>query len=404
MSQIAHRIPDATPDNLQNFISDSRWSARDVMDRVAEQVNEQIGDPADACFIIDECGIAKKGDKSVGVARQWLGSEGKVDNGQVGVFAALCKNGDASLTDARLYLPHEWTEDPDRCRKAGIPEEFITFKTKDEIALEMVRHARSIGMAFGWVGADAGYGKGLTFMKDLHTMGEKFMVDVHSDFNIFLKPVKPYLPVKVESAVGRAPSRYRVDLQPVRINEWARRQPQSAWKKVAVRESTKGILEYDYLTVDCWIWEKDTKNMYRWRLVVRRNPVSKSDFKYSLSNVGKEMPLQRLAYMQAQRYWIERTFEDAKGECGMADYEARGWIAWHHHMALVLLAQSFLLDERILNRDAVPLLTCSDLVELLGATLPSKNRSLEEIEAAMEARHRKRQQAIDSAFKCQGVR
>jgi len=404
MSQIAHRIPDATPDNLQNFISDSRWSARDVMDRVAEQVNEQIGDAADACFIIDECGIAKKGDKSVGVARQWLGSEGKVDNGQVGVFAALCKNGDASLTDARLYLPQEWTDDPDRCRKAGIPEESIVFKTKDEIALEMVRHARSIGMDFGWVGADAGYGKGLTFIKDLHTMGEKFVVDVHSDFSVFLKPVEPYLPVKEESAVGRAPSRYRVDQQPVRINEWAKRQPQSTWKKVAVRASTKGILEYEYLTVDCWIWEKDTKNVYRWRLVVRRNPVSKSDYKYSLSNVCKEVPLQRLAYMQAQRYWIERTFEDAKGECGMADYEARGWIAWHHHMALVLLAQSFLLDERILNRDAVPLLTCSDIVELLGATLPSKNRSLEEIEAAMEARHRKRQQAIDSAFKCQGVR
>lgn len=404
MSQIAHRIPDATPDNLQNFISDSRWSARDVMDRVAEQVNEQIGDAADACFIVDECGVAKKGDKSVGVARQWLGSEGKVDNGQVGVFAALCKNGDASLTDARLYLPQEWTDDPDRCLKAGIPEESIVFKTKDEIALEMVRHARSIGMDFGWVGADAGYGKGLTFMKDLHTMGEKFVVDVHSDFSVFLKPVEPYLPVKDESTVGRAPSRYRVDQQSVRINEWAKRQPQSAWKKVVVRESTKGILEYEYLTIDCWIWEKDTKNVYRWRLVVRRSPVSKSDYKYSLSNVGKDVPLQRLAYMQAQRYWIERTFEDAKGDCGMADYEARGWIAWHHHMALVLLAQSFLLDERILNRDAVPLLTCSDLVELLGATLPSKNRSLKEIEAAMEARHRKRQQAIDSAFKCQGVR
>ena len=163
------------------------------------------------------------------------------------------------------------------------------------------------------------------------------------------------------------------------------------------------MLEYEYLTLDCWIWEKDTMNVYRWRLVVRRNPETKSDYKYSLSNSEKTVPLQRLAYMQAQRYWVERTFEDAKGECGMADYEARGWNAWHHHMALVLLAQSFLLDERILNRDAVPLLSCADVVELLAATLPSKNMSLTEIEAAMEIRHRKRQQAIDSAFKCQGA-
>jgi SRSO17 transposase len=403
MSQIAHRIPDATPDNLQNFISDSKWSSRAVMDRVAQQVNEQIGDPMDTSYIIDECGIAKKGDKSVGVARQWLGSEGKVDNGQVGVFAALCKNGDASLIDARLYLPQEWIDDPDRCRKAGIPAEFLTFKTKDEIALDMVRHARGTGIDFGWVGADAGYGKGLTFMKELHTMGETFMVDVHSDFYVFLKPIKPYLPVKDEATVGRTPSRYRVDQQSVRIDEWAKRQPQSAWKKIAVRESTKGMLEYEYLTIDCWVWEKDTKNIYRWRLVVRRNPATKSDYKYSLSNSEKSVPLQRLAFMQAQRYWVERTFEDAKGECGMADYEARGWIAWHHHMALVLMAQSFLLDERLLNRDAVPLLSCADVVELLGATLPSKNTSLKEIEAAMEARHRKRQQAIDSAFKCQGA-
>lgn len=404
MSQIAHRVPKATPDNLQNFISDSKWSARDVMDRVAQQVNDQIGDSTDACFIIDECGIAKKGEKSVGVARQWLGSEGKVDNGQVGVFGALCKNGDASLIDARLYLPQEWIDAPDRCRKAGIPEQFLTFKTKDEIALDMVRHARVNKCKFGWVCADAGYGKGLGFMKELHTTRETFMVDVHSVFHVYLKPVKPYLPEKDDGTVGRAPTRNRVDQQPVRVNDWAKRQPQSAWTKLAVRESTKGVLEYEYLTIDCWVWEKDTKNVYRWRLVVRRNPETKSDYKYSLSNSQKTVSLQRLAYMQAQRYWVERMFEDAKGQCGMADYEARGWNAWHHHMALVLLAQSFLLDERLLNRDAVPMLSCADLVEILGATLPSKNLSLEEIETAMDARHRKRQQAIDSAYKCQRVR
>lgn len=403
MSQIAHRVPSATPDNLQNFISDSKWSDRDVMDRVAQQVDEQIGDVQDACLLLDETGIAKKGDKSVGVARQWLGSEGKVDNGQVGVFAALCKGSDASLINARLYLPEEWTKDTERCQKAGVPEECIAFKTKDAIALEMVRHARDIGIRYNWVGADAGYGKGLTFMKALHAMGETFLVDVHSDFNVFLKPVKPYLPTKDESTRGRNPTRYCVDQKPVRIDEWARRQPQSAWKKQTIRASTKGMLEYEILTIRCWIWEKETENVYQWHLIVRRNPETKSDYKYSMSNAEKSTPMPRLAYMQAQRYWVERTFEDAKGQCGMADYEVRGWNAWHHHMALVLLAQSFLLDERILSRDDMPLLSSADLVELLGATLPTKNNTVNDIAKAMALRHDKRQRAIDSAFKCQGA-
>jgi len=402
MSQIAHRIPEATPDNLQNFLSDSKWSARAVTDRVALQVNEQIGDPVDACIILDECGMAKKGEMSVGVARQWLGSVGKVDNGQVGVFAALCNDCDASLIDARLYLPQEWVNDPDRCLAAGVPEECIIFKTKDEIALDIVSHARNNGIEFGCVAADAGYGKGLTFMKELNTMKEKFIVDVHSDFTIFHKPVKPYLPAKEEASVGRTPTRYQVNSPSTRIDAWAKRQPKQAWKKIAVRKSTKGIIEYEYLTNDCWVWEKDTETVFRWRMVVRRTPNTKSDYKYSLTNFDNTVPLKRLAFLQCQRYWIERTFEDAKGECGMADYEARGWNAWHHHMSLVLLAQSFLLDERILNREEVPLLSCADVVELLGATLPSKNISLKEIEAAMEERHRKRQLAIDSAYYCQG--
>jgi SRSO17 transposase len=172
---------------------------------------------------------------------------------KVGVFAALCKGSDASLINARLYLPQEWIDDPQRCRNSGVPEEFLRFKTKDEQALDMVRDARNADMQFGWVGADAGYGKGLAFMKALYTMGETFLVDVHSDFNVFLKPVKPYLPAKDESSRGRNPTRYCVDQKPIRIDDWARRQPQSAWKKQTIRESTKGILEYEILTARCWV-------------------------------------------------------------------------------------------------------------------------------------------------------
>lgn len=401
MYQMTQHVADADHDSLQNFISDSRWDARDVMDRVAQQVHAQIGDPNDTALIIDESGIAKKGDKSVGVARQWLGSIGKVDNGQVGVFAALCKNSDAALIDARLYLPKEWTDDPDRCRKAGVPEERLIFKTKDEIALDMVRDARDKGIAFGWVGADAGYGKGPAFMKELDSMGETFMVDVHSDFHVFLQQPRPYLPSKAPDSRGRTFTRYMVDEKPVRLDTWVKRQPQSAWKKLSVREGTKGAVQYEVLTQRIWVWEQDTRNCFHWHLVVRRNPVSKSDLKYSLCNAARDIGRLRLARMQSQRYWIERTFEDAKGECGMADYEVRGWNGWHHHMALVLMAQSFLLDERIRNCEDVPLLSCADLVELLSAALPSRRNSIDDVAAAMERRHRKRQAAIESAIRCQ---
>jgi SRSO17 transposase len=401
MYQMTKRVPDTNHDQLQNFITDSRWSAREVMDQVAQQVNSQIGDSENAALIIDECGIAKKGEKSVGVARQWLGSEGKVDNGQVGVFAALCTNADTSLIDARLYLPKEWTDDPQRCRKAGVPQDCLVFQTKDEIALNMVSHARAQGIRYGWVGADAGYGKGPSFMKALHTMGETFMVDVHSDFHIFLQQPKPYLPDKAPDTPGRTPTRYIVDEKPVRVDEWAKGQPQSAWKKMTIRRGTKGRLRFEILTHRIWVWDVGTIECFQWHVVVRRNPVTKSDLKYSFSNAHKDTSRFRLAYMQSQRYWIERVFEDAKGECGMADYEVRGWDGWHHHMALVLIAQSFLLDERILNREDVPLLSCADVVEMLSATLPSKKNSIDDIAAAMEQRHRKRQAAIDSAIKCQ---
>jgi SRSO17 transposase len=403
MFQMTQRVVDADHDSLQNFISDSKWRARDVIDRVAQQVNEKIGDPNDAALILDESGIAKKGEKSVGVARQWLGSVGKVDNGQVGVFAALCRNGDASLVDARLYLPKEWTEDPERCRNAGVPEDCRTFKTKEEIALGMVSHARESGLQFGVVEADGGYGKGLKFMIALDEMGEMFLVDVHCDTRVFLQQPQPYLPEKAPDTRGRTPTRFVADEKPVRVDALVKRQPQSAWVKQNIREGTKGTVQYEILTRRIWVWDQDTENYYHWHLVVRRDPVTKSDLKYSFSNAAKDVSAGRLARLQAQRYWIERTFEDAKSECGMADYEVRGWDGWHHHMALVLLAQSFMLDERLLNREDVPLLSCADLIELLSATLPSKGSSIDDIATAMEHRHRKRQSAINSAIKCQGT-
>lgn len=153
MERMAEIVPDTKSRNLQQFLTHSKWDARAVIDHVARDANELLGNDQQAGFLIDESGFAKQGPMSVGVARQWLGRLGKVDNGQVAVFGVLAKDRFAIPVDVRLYLPKKWTGDPMRCEKAGIPENERAFRTKEELALEIVAHARRHGLHFGWVGA-----------------------------------------------------------------------------------------------------------------------------------------------------------------------------------------------------------------------------------------------------------
>ena len=148
---ISEVVPDTNDRNLQQFITHSKWSAREVLDHVAHDADELIGDATDAALIIDESGFAKQGKMSVGASRQYLGRLGKVDNGQVAVFGVLAKGRFATAIDTRLYLPKEWTDDAERCHKAGIPESERVFKTKSQLALEIVEQAPSQWSAL-WLG------------------------------------------------------------------------------------------------------------------------------------------------------------------------------------------------------------------------------------------------------------
>jgi SRSO17 transposase len=141
----------------QQFLSDSPWEHRPLMEWVAQEVDELLGG-ADSMLLLDESGFAKKGNKSVGVARQWNGRLGKVDNCQVGVFAALSDGLRAALVDLRLFLPESWTSDPERCAQAKIPESERQARTKPELAWEMIQQAVARGLRFGWVGLDSLYG------------------------------------------------------------------------------------------------------------------------------------------------------------------------------------------------------------------------------------------------------
>lgn len=396
MERMTEADPEANYQSIQHFITDSSWSARNVMDHVAQNVNTLIGDPYGSGLIIDESGDVKKGKSSVGVARQWIGNVGKVENGQVGVYASLVNGINYSLVNARLYLPEEWTSDKKRLDKAKVPEAERIFKTKETIALELVLQARQQKLEYGWVGTDAGYGKGLDFPLKLEHLGETFVVDVHKDQLVHLE--EPQLEVPAYSGRGRKPEKPRPNPKPIRADKIALTQPEDAWQKIAVREGTKGMIEYEYIFQRVWIYSEEHEAIRQWHLIIRRDVETKSDVKYTFSNAPTETSKQRLAYMQAQRYWVERSFEEGKQNCGMADYQHRKWLSWHHHMALVMMALLFLMMEKMENQNETPLLTGRDITELLTFYL-QKPPTEEEVFRRMEIRHEKRRRDMKNAAK-----
>jgi len=384
--------------SLQQFITDSPWSAREVMDHVAKDADQLIGDPVATALVIDESGIVKKGGESVGTARQWIGNVGKVENGQVAVYAALVNGSRYCLTDARLYLPESWTSDPERLNKAKVPVNERTFKSKETIALEMIKHAHELGLRFGWISADAGYGKSLAFPLKLEELGDTFVIDVHKDQLIYLE--EPHLEVPDYSGRGRKPSQAKVDVKPVRVGDLVVSLPEEALERIMVRDGAKGLVIYEYFIRRVWVVSTEAQAIREWHLIVRRDLETKSDYKYSLSNAAADTPKPRLAYMQGQRYWVERSFEDGKQDLGLADYQHRKWQSWQHHMALVMMALLFLMMEKIENQKEAPLLTGRDVTEILSFYLQDPPTE-EELFREINLRHRKRKRDMENARKRQ---
>ena len=402
MERMDEAVPDCNYQSLQHFLSHSQWDVRAVLDQVAQEADRHLGESADTGFYIDESSFAKKGERSVGVARQWNGRLGKVDNSQVAVFACLGQGPYATLIDTRLYLPKEWVLNPERCREAGVPEPEMAHKSKAELAFEMVVGARKNGVRFAWVGMDGGYGKEPALLRRLEDHGEIFVADVHKDQRIYLEDPEPAVPER-KSPRGKKPTRLQAQRESQRVDEWVKAQPAEAWHQVTVRPGTKGELRVEALQARVWLWDGSEPTARSWHFVATRESGSPETIKYILSNAPAETSLERLVWMQRQRFWIERSFQDAKSESGMADYQVRGWLAWHHHMALVMMAMLFMLEERLLQKDAHPLLSCADIEVLLAHFLPRRDMTDAEVIRQMEARHRARQRAIDSGYRRQGL-
>lgn len=267
MERMAEAVPDSDEQVLQNFLTHSSWDYRSVMDRVAGNADACVGAEVGAGLYIDDSAFQKKGDKSVGVARQWNGRLGKQENSQVGVFGALGRGDRVSLIDARLYLPQDWTEDPQRCDEAGIPKAQQVHRTKLELALEIVRHAREIGVRFEWVGMDGGYGQSLALLQALDDRGETFLAEIHSDRHIYLTDPAPYLPPQ---GLGRKRVHYHSEATAIEVRKWLKKQPASAWGRKTLRSTTKGKLLVEVLHRKVWLWDKHSPSAHCWHLIVRR--------------------------------------------------------------------------------------------------------------------------------------
>ena len=179
-------------------------------------------------------------------------------------------------------------------------------------------------------------------------------------------------------------------------------QPAAAWCRLSVREGEKGGVIADYLTCRVFVWYGQAAPARRWHLLVRRE-IDGTKLKFCLSNAKPQSSLRRLADMQVARHLVERAFENAKGACGMADYQVRSWQAWHHHMALVMVALMFLAKERLANRETATLLSCNDLVDILRHKLPSRIETDADLATMIANRHRRRQKAMDFAYQKQAA-
>jgi len=403
MERMEEAVLGADYEQVQHFLSESPWSYQAVMKQVAQEADRLLGGRSDSSLLIDESGFTKKGTRSVAVARQYNGRLGKIDNCQVGVFATLCRGSAVCPVGVRLYLPTEWTQDAARCHDAGVPVAERSHRTKQVLALELVQEARQQGLRFNWVQGDGAYGHDLKFCQALADQEERFVVGVHKTQRIYLEDPRPEIPAQAGPR-GRRPSRLQAQVPAITVEKWRRQQPTAAWQPLALRDSTKGLLEVEILHQWVWVWDGQSPHARRWRLVVQREAATQSEYKYALSNAGPEVGWETVARQHGQRYWIERAFEDGKGQVGLGDYQVRGWLAWHHHMAMVMMAMLFLVEERLRHGPQLPLLSCTDVVELLCFALPQRKTSGAELLRQMRVRHAKRQASIEAARRAQEIR
>lgn len=317
---------DRTRKPVQNFVGAGKWNDEAVMAELRRHVAEEIGAP-DGVLVVDGSGFPKKGADSCGVARQWCGRLGKIDNCQVGVFVAYASAKGHAPLDRRLFLTKDWADDGQRRTKCHVPKE-VVFQEKWRLALDLLE--RCLLVPHGWVAGDDEFGRVSTLRAWLRLHQQQYVVDV---------PSNTLVRERLRLADGRKPAFERAEA-------WAARQPANHWKTITVRQGAKGPLKVQAIKARVQTKDDDGCAGPVETLIVLRTLDQEKRTSYHLSNAPATAKLWQLVYVGSRRHDIEEVFQEAKGEVGLGHYEARSWVGWHHHMTLSLLALWFLTLER----------------------------------------------------------
>jgi len=339
---LAEVIAGATPRTLQRFLTESPWADQPIVDQAQDYVGRRLRSALNV-FVVDDTGFVKQGVKSVGVARQYSGTLGKVANCQVGVFLAYVSDRGHALVDKALYLPAAWTNDRERCRAAGVPDD-VGYRSKADLALGLLQHARQLTHLPGdWVTADAGYGEVPGFRDALADDDWRYVVEVPTNLTVFTQWAQTALPAW--SGRGRKPTKPQLiegEPKPENVVSVANALPAAAWHILTVAEGAQGPRQYQFAARRIWESRAGRPGQECW-LLFRRN-LDDSELKPYLSNAPADTPLLRLAEVSARRWPVETEFQTEKGETGLDEYEVRSWQGWHHHITMALLAGAFLLS------------------------------------------------------------
>ena len=415
-TNIARRVidPDDDGQNLQQFMSDSPWSAQAAFDQIQAEIRERP-ELEGGMLTLDESGDKCSGPQKAGAARQYLGRLGKVDLGQVGVGLGYYKDGIWALVDAELYLPESWFGDDyaELRRRWHIPEDRV-FRTKPEIGLEKIRRAKANGLPFAIVSCDSVYGRDSQFRADLDAEEVIYMADVPEDTQVYLEKPVVGVPKTPPGKQGRPFSRPQVlnKVKPVEVRKLVSH-PETVWHRVSVRHTERGLLTYRCTARRVWTVTEKRKVLEEWLFIRQEDD---DTFSFSLSNAPRETPLKQLALWRAQRYFAERIFQDSKSEAGWDELIARKYRAWMHHTALDALALWFVAETKLdwaqayprdpelieqLQVEVLPALSMANVREMLRAVLPLKQLTPEEATRLVVKHLVNRSRSTSSCLKAQ---
>jgi SRSO17 transposase len=325
--QLAEHVGIQTPHAFQRLLGRASWDADQLRDQVRSYAADHLLDDASGgVLIVDETGFLKKGDKSVGVQRQYSGTAGRIENCQVGVFLALASSRGRALIDRALYLPKSWSENQSRRREAGVPAE-VSFATKPQLAVAMLRRALDAGMQPRWVLADEVYGTDSKTRRFLEDRGQPYVMAVTSQQRLW------------------------VNFKQRRVDAIIADVPDEQWQTHSIGEGAMGPRVYQWTggTFGMPI-EHQRGDLQNW-LLVRRNVEEPTQRAYYFCAAPLDATLQDLAIAAGERWAIETCFQTAKQEVGLDAYEVRSWTGWHRHVTLSMLALAFLTAVRTQVRE-----------------------------------------------------